>query len=118
MVYLNAPAKRIDQFYENLFSDRRGVQSVALAIATDAPVLEVVQSAIPDPTVVSTQRGSASEAAVTEIPGQTDSLSGLSFTPITQDSLRGMTGIAGGGAGGQALTSGPDFVAQMLIVIR
>lgn len=112
MIYLNAPAKRIDQFYENLFSDRRGVQSVALAIATEAPILEVVQSAIPDPTVVSTQRGSA-----IELLGQAGSLSGLSFTEVSQDSLRGMT-MVGGGPGGVNGNSGPDFAAQLLIVIR
>ena len=103
MVYLQASAKSIDQFYVNLFKDRSGVQSVSLAIATDAPVLEMVNAVdVVDATAVKSGAGSA-----TLLSGEAEPLSALKFAEVSRDSMRGM-----------AMSSGPDFVAQLIVVIR
>jgi hypothetical protein len=102
LVYLQASAKNIDQFYINLFDDQEGVQSVSLAIATEAPVLNIVNSATLDPTTVSRQGGSA-----IELPEQIDPVANLNFAKVSREAVQGMT-----------LSSGPDFAAQLLVVIR
>ncbi|KAA1262386.1 hypothetical protein LF1_49500 [Rubripirellula obstinata] len=103
MVYLQASAKNIDQFYVNLFDDRDGVASVSLAIATEAPVLELVNAVdVIDATSVKSGAGSA-----TLLNGETAPLTDLDFAKVSRESMRGM-----------ALSSGPDFAAQLIIVIR
>lgn len=103
MVYLQASAKSIDQFYVNLFDDREGVKSVSLAIATNAPVLELVNAVdIVDATTVASDTGSA-----TMLPGSDGPLNDLTFSEVSRESMQGMT-----------LSSGPDFAAQLLVVIR
>ncbi len=103
MLYLQASAKSIDQFYVNLFDDQSGVASVSLAIASNTPVLGLVDAVeVVDATSISHGGGLA-----TRLTGEIDPINDLNFSQVSRESMRGMT-----------QSSGPDFAAQLIIVIR
>ncbi|TWT76573.1 hypothetical protein CA13_70680 [Planctomycetes bacterium CA13] len=53
VLYLEAPAKKLDQFILNLIADEQGIESVGMSIATDTPLMGIVNSfAAVDPTTV------------------------------------------------------------------
>lgn len=55
VLFLRVSAKSFDQFYQLVWSDQQGVESLAMSIALDAPLLSLVESVRRDPTTVQDQ---------------------------------------------------------------
>ena len=105
LMYLQAPAKSIDQFYLNLFSDQEGIKSVSMALATDAPVLDLVRGSDINPETVRHESG-LSTPLLDAADNAVDHINQLDFIPLTRKSAGAMT------------SNGPDFTAKLLVVIR
>jgi hypothetical protein len=110
VIYLSAPARQLDRMYLRLVSDSANVKTVGLAIATDAPILDLSESIQKQPTNI---RDTAVAIQVANLdPNSTlaDKIESLTFLPITD-------GPVSLGSGGDA-PSGDDEMAQMLFIVR
>ncbi len=107
LIYLQAPAKTLDRLYLNLLVDEEGVQSVGMTIATDAPVLKVVNAIQPDPTSVRHNGMLLLPNHADAMSSLSSQLSGLDFLPLDAALVKGI-----------ASDSGPDINSQVLVLIR
>lgn len=117
VLYLQASAKSIDQFILSLVADRVGIESVRLALAEDAPTLDVAQAAQPvDATKIrhagTWQLSSDSAGLIGAIAGSLEDRSGyLSIDPATAQ-------VGAASVIATPKTNGPDIMSQVLILIR
>ncbi|QDT03229.1 hypothetical protein K227x_16110 [Rubripirellula lacrimiformis] len=107
LMYLQAPAKALDEFYLTLLDDSEGIASVGMTIAMDAPLLDLVNATSIDPTSV--QHGGMQMIATDSEQAQALSsrLSRMKFVPLKQS----MSAAA-------AIPSGPQVNAQVLVLVR
>ncbi len=121
ILYLQASAKSIDRFISTLVADEKGIESVRLALAEDAPTLRIAQAATPiDPTKVQ-------HAGTWQLASEADGLMGTIAHNLqdrtgflTIDAVTAQAGAATvvAGQGKAAETNGPDFISQILVLIR
>lgn len=114
IVYLQAPAKQIDQFFLHLVGDRAGIESVAMSLVTDAPVLDMVQSLhAVDPTEVRHETAWQLQATDQRAIGAlSQRLADREFIPL--DETTAAMGITSAAPGSQ----GADVMSQVLVLIR
>ena len=107
VMYLQAPAKRLDLFYLNLMKDQVGVESIGMSLATNLPILQIVQSVAPDPTTIrhtsTAYELTAQQSAVGDFAGE---LSRLNFAPLNREVTAAMS------------QNDPDEPAQILLLVR
>ncbi len=107
VMYLQASAKKLDRFYLSLMSDQVGIGSVGMSLATNTPILKLIDSISPDPTTVR-HAGTALELSGDRgiVNGLVGALSQLKFAPLSRE------------AAGAMSPSGPDEPSQILLLIR
>jgi anti-sigma factor RsiW len=112
VLFLQAPAKKLDQLYLHLLADTAGVKSVGLTISMDAPIVSVADALRPDPRLVQ-----HSDSAIELLGGNgtvsqlAHELGVLNFAPANTDLLQAMVG------GGND-DNGPDVPAQVLVLVH
>lgn len=110
LVFLNAPARKLDRLYLRLAGDRQQVESVGMSLATDMQLLELTDSISQDPTLIRDTAVAVQISGVSERSTIADQVEALTFLPITDGALS---------LGAQAGTgSGPDEIAQILFIVR
>ncbi|TWT50377.1 hypothetical protein Pla22_31190 [Rubripirellula amarantea] len=108
LMYLEAPAKSLDQFYMNLLSDQAGIDSVSMTLATNAPILQTIEGAELDPTAIH-HSGSAVELVSQDgsVENLVEQLDQLDFAQLNREMATMMN-----------VSNGPDITAKILVVIR
>lgn len=119
VIYLQAPAKKVDRVFLDLLKDRQQVESVGLALVTDTPLLQVAGRAVQvDPTQVQHDRplslelgGSGENGA--ELETLRELLGEQAFMPLSEpDNLENASDT-------EALSnSGNDVLTRVLILVR
>ena len=105
VIYLQAPAKALDRLYLRLLADRQGVKGIGMSLATNAPLMRVVNAVRQDPTVV------RHESSSLQLLSDDDSLSQLTATLQELDFIRMSEG--------QAVPSGGfDETAEVLLLVQ
>ena len=105
VLYLQAPAKSLDRFYLRLMEDQEGIESVGVAIAFDAPIMQVVDKLRPDPTTVRhTSLELTSENGFVE--HFANQLGQQPYAPLSRDSVSAIS------------SNGPDELSQILVLVR
>ena len=106
VLYLQLTAKQFDRFYQLVWSDQRGVDSLAMSLAMDAPVIGLVDSLRRDPTAVQ-HDATAFEVGQSENQSLVEHLSDLPFTVLN----RGQSDVP-------MVGSGEDLQTQVLLLVR
>jgi anti-sigma factor RsiW len=108
VLFLQAPATKLDSFYLQLMSDQVGVKSVGLTISSDAPILAVANSIAVEvePTAVR-----HSDRTLELLRGEVTSklaheMSQLTFIPMNRDVAAGIN------------QNGPDVLSQIMVLVR
>ncbi len=114
VVYLEAPAKQLDQFVMSLIDDHDGIESVGWNIVFDVPVLNTVESIRNvDPTTV---RHSTSRSVRVQDAEQREMLTGAlgnrEYLPVSGDQTPPL------GELGAESSPSDDVPAQLLVLIR
>ena len=105
VIYLQAPAKALDRLYLRLLADRQGVKGIGMSLATNAPLMRVVNAVRQDPTVV------RHESSSLQLLSDDESLSQLTATLQELDFIRMSEG--------QAVPSGGfDETAEVLLLVQ
>jgi len=105
VIYLQAPAKALDRLYLRLLADRQGVKGIGMSLATNAPLMRVVNAVRQDPTVV------RHESSSLQLLSDDESLSQLTATLQELDFIRMSEG--------QAVPSGGfDEMAEVLLLVQ
>ena len=121
MIYVSATTSRFQQLYATLMSDTQAVRSVGLSLATDAPIVQAVQSAS---SVAAVRSGEvAVPIIVRKESGVVDSMDGLRFIPVGKPSdltamSGGVTGPAARGGTAPAGSLEGDEAAQAILIAR
>ena len=108
VLYLQLPGKQFDLFYQQLWADEEGIESVRMTIAMGAPVMQLVDSVRPDPTTV------VHEAAAYELFSQSGAVDQL----ISELDELPFPAATRSGVATSLLGSGPDVQAQVLVLVR
>lgn len=112
VLYLQAPAKKLDQLYLHLLADMDGVESVGLTITMDAPIVSVAEALQPDPRLIQHSDSAIELLSGNGTVGQfAHELGALQFAPANGDLLKAM-------AGGENDDNGPDVPAQVLVLVH
>ncbi len=117
VLYLQAPAKRLDQFILKLVADAEGIESVGFTLAEDAPILGMVQ------TLQSVDPATIRHAATWQLSSESRDWVGSLARDLGQrqyatiDRGTAEVGAASAMAGGSP-DSGPDVLTQVLVLIR
>ncbi|WP_231615303.1 anti-sigma factor family protein [Novipirellula artificiosorum] len=117
VLYLEAPAKKLDQFFLNLVADRQGIESVGLGMANDTPLMAMVESfQSVDPTQV---RDAATswrlDLGNAGIDGLVGHLSDRPFARTPKDASE--TGLAAG-MGSLFGDESADVISRVLVVVH
>lgn len=115
ILYLRAPAKQLDRLFETLLRDGDNVDSIALSLVTDSPILKVTdQFERVDSTLIRQPTAAASYVLSDDDGQELDVLRRLlddqTFIPVTPD-VRGSSEVAPSG-------SGRDVMSRVLVIIR
>lgn len=108
VLLLTLSAKRFDQFYQAVWSDERGIESLAMSVAFDAPIVELVDSIGRDPTSVKHEVTSLRVDGVTEkglLVGQLKQIPTIPMDRSASDTPPGF-GL------------GDDLQTQVLLIVR
>ncbi len=118
LMYLQVSAKRLDRFVLTMVADQQGVESVHFILAEDAPILGVAQSLQPvDPTEVQ-------HAGAWQLATDSDQWVGAIAHDLAgrADYLAIDSNTAQAGAASMMSqppkSGGPDFMSQILLLIR
>ena len=119
ILYLQAPAKRLDQLLMTLAADQQGIAAVGWSIAFEAPILDVVRSVGPvEPTDIRHAASLELQGRGADVGGRlAGALAAREFLPVRP------SGAAGGGgipqiAAAAGSDSGSDVMAQVLLLVR
>jgi hypothetical protein len=119
ILYLQAPAKRIDQLLMTLAADQQGIAAVGWSIAFEAPILNVVRSIEPvEPTDIRHASSLELQGGGSEVGGSlAGALAARDFLPVR------LSGAAPGGnvpeiAAVAGSDPGSDVMAQVLLLVR
>ena len=108
LLFLQLSAKQFDRFYQMVWSDQKGVDSLAMSIAYDAPILNLVQSIQQDPTTVQHESMAFEIESEEDQPNLLiDKLQQLPLVPMDRTVL-----VSPG------LGSGDDLQTQVLLLVR
>lgn len=108
VLYLQLPGKQFDLFYQQLWADEEGIESVRMTIAMGVPLMQLVDSVRPDPTTV------VHEAAAYELFSQSGAVDQL----VSELDELPFPAANRSGAATSLLGSGPDVQAQVLVLVR
>ncbi|MFK8112624.1 MAG: anti-sigma factor [Rubripirellula sp.] len=111
VLYLQAPAKKLDQFYIRLLLDQEGVQSVGLTISFDAPIVATAEAVRPDPTLVRHDNTALELLRNEQVDRLAHELGGMQYAPLSRDALPPIAPL-------NPQTPGEDVSAQILILVR
>ncbi|WP_442506872.1 anti-sigma factor family protein [Novipirellula sp. SH528] len=117
VLYLEAPAKQLDQFILRLIADEQGIESVSMTIANDPPLVAMIQSLRDvDPTTVTHSTSWQLDAGAN---GTNALASHLSDRPYVRlNSATANMAVAGSvNESGSASTSS-DIIGRVLVIVR
>lgn len=104
LMYLEASASKLDNFYLAMLQDSEGIESVSLSLAMDAPIMDSIEELRPE----------AETVAVTELDGNQEAVEGLvkrvdqlPFAPLNRDVAKALS-----------LSDQSDVETAVLVIIR
>ncbi|EMI15363.1 hypothetical protein RMSM_07692 [Rhodopirellula maiorica SM1] len=117
VLYLEAPAKQLDQFILRLIADEQGIESVSMTIANDPPLVAMIKSLRDvDPTTV---KHSTSWQLDAGVHGTNALASHLSDRPYVRlnSATANMAMVGSVDESGSASTSS-DIIGRVLVIVR
>lgn len=107
VLFLQLSAKQFDQFYQQLWADQAGVDSLSMSVAFDAPITGLVESIVRDPTLIKAEAASVEIQEMGEQGFLVDSLQQLPLVPMDRSVLSV-----------PSLGSGEDLQTQVLLLVE
>ncbi|MFG0262514.1 MAG: hypothetical protein ACF788_09005 [Novipirellula sp. JB048] len=116
VLYLEAPAKRLDQFILRLIADEQGIESVQMTIANDPPLVGMLESLREvDPTTVTHGSSWQLDAGAEATRALASHLRDQPFVRL--DRASASMAVTGSGEVGSA-SEGTDIVGRVLMIVR
>ncbi|GAA5508827.1 hypothetical protein [Novipirellula caenicola] len=117
VLYLEAPAKQLDQFILRLIADEQGIESVSMTIANDPPLVAMIQSLRDvDPTTVTHSTSWQLDAGVN---GNNALASHLSDRPYVRlNSATANMAVAGSVDESGSASTSSDIIGRVLVIVR
>jgi len=107
VLFLQLSAKQFDQFYQQLWADQAGVDSLSMSVAFDAPITGLVESIVQDPTLIKAEATSVEIQEMGEQGFLVESLQQLPLVPMDRSVLSV-----------PSLGSGEDLQTQVLLLVE
>ncbi len=117
VLYLEAPAKQLDQFILRLIADEQGIESVSMTIANDPPLVAMIQSLRDvDPTKI---KHSTSWQLDAGSDGTNALASHLSDRPYVRlNSATANMAVAGSVDESGSASASSDIIGRVLVIVR
>lgn len=117
VLYLEAPAKQLDQFILRLIADEQGIESVSMTIANDPPLVAMIQSLRDvDPTKI---KHSTSWQLDAGADGTNALASHLSDRPYVRlNSATANMAVAGSVDESGSASTSSDIIGRVLVIVR
>ncbi len=117
VLYLEAPAKQLDQFILRLIADEQGIESVSMTIANDPPLVAMIQSLRDvDPTTVTHSTSWQLDAGTN---GTNALASHLSDRPYVRlNSATADMAVAGSVDESGSASTSSDIIGRVLVIVR
>lgn len=107
VLFLQLSAKQFDRFYQQVWGDQTGVDSLSMSVAFDAPIIGLIESIVHDPTLIKAEATSVEIREMTDQGFLVDSLQQLQSVPMDRTVLSV-----------PSLGSGEDLQTQVLLLVE
>lgn len=107
VLFLQLSAKQFDQFYQQVWADQAGVDSLSMSVVFDAPITGLVESIVHDPTRIKAEATSVEIQEIDEKGFLVDSLRQLPLVPMDRSVLSV-----------PSLGSSEDLQTQVLLLVE
>ncbi len=116
VLYLEAPAKRLDQFILRLIADEQGIESVSMTIANDPPLVGMIQSLREvDPTTVKHSTSWQLDAGANGTSALASHLSDRAYVRLDRSTASMAVTASGDDA---SASTASDIVGRVLMIVR